>query len=120
MGRVTYNSSTHKDHLTIMVSQHARLYRHVIREVAKASIVPRAQRSKEISANIRALFDQSCRSETFQHDIENTLTFMRSQREYKVLLERYNPFVDSTSEERIEATAKRVGLNMPVTPLSQE
>lgn len=64
---------------------------------------------------------------------------MRSQREYKVqavgvllprilihdpasqvLLERYNPFVDSTSEERIEAIAKRVGLNMPVTPLSQE
>ena len=57
------------------------------------------------------------------------MTFMRSQREYKVrglagleratltceqgLLERYNPLVDLTAEERIEATARRVGLNMP-------
>ncbi|KAH0840001.1 hypothetical protein J3R83DRAFT_962 [Lanmaoa asiatica] len=55
---------------------------------------------------------------------------MRSQREYKVysvglertgltgvwqrLLERYNPLVELTGEERIEATARRVGLNMPV------
>ena len=31
----------------------------------------------------------------------------------KVLLERYNPLIDLTAEERIEATAKRVGLNMP-------
>jgi hypothetical protein len=29
------------------------------------------------------------------------------------LLERYNPLIDLTAEERIEATAKRVGLNMP-------
>ena len=32
------------------------------------------------------------------------------------LLDRYNPLVDLTAEERIEATARRVGLNMPVTP----
>jgi ATP synthase assembly factor FMC1 len=30
------------------------------------------------------------------------------------LLERYNPLFDLTAEERIEATARRVGLNMPV------
>ena len=33
----------------------------------------------------------------------------------KTLLDRYNPLVDLTAEERIEATAHRVGLNMPVT-----
>lgn len=32
----------------------------------------------------------------------------------QTLLERYNPLVDLTAEERIEATARRVGLNMPV------
>jgi hypothetical protein len=31
------------------------------------------------------------------------------------LMDRYNPLVDLTSEERIEATARRVGLNMPIT-----
>jgi hypothetical protein len=34
----------------------------------------------------------------------------------KELLERYNPLFDLTAEERIEATARRVGLNMPETP----
>ena len=33
----------------------------------------------------------------------------------QTLLDRYNPVVDLTAEERIEATARRVGLNMPVT-----
>lgn len=36
----------------------------------------------------------------------------------KDLLERYNPLIDLTAEERIEATAKRVGLNMPETTKS--
>ncbi|KAG8218714.1 DHBP synthase RibB-like alpha/beta domain-containing protein [Butyriboletus roseoflavus] len=31
----------------------------------------------------------------------------------QTLLERYNPLVELTAEERIEATARRVGLNMP-------
>ncbi|KAF8842297.1 hypothetical protein BDN67DRAFT_899641 [Paxillus ammoniavirescens] len=102
-----------------MLSQHAQLYRNVVREVAKASISPRTQRNKEISASFRILFDQNSQSEesrVFRHDIENIVTFMRSQREYKTLLERYNPLVDLTSEEHIEATARRVGLNMPVLP----
>jgi ATP synthase assembly factor FMC1 len=33
----------------------------------------------------------------------------------KTLLDRYNPLFDLTAEERIEATAHRVGLNMPIT-----
>jgi Complex1_LYR-like len=34
----------------------------------------------------------------------------------KTLLDRYNPIIDLTAEERIEATARRVGLNMPIAP----
>lgn len=33
-----------------------------------------------------------------------------------MLLERYNPLVDLTEEEHIKATARRVGLDMPVVP----
>ncbi|KAI6003935.1 hypothetical protein EDD15DRAFT_2221376 [Pisolithus albus] len=119
-----------------MPSQHLRLYRRLVREVAKAvskfvevrtsiilsglqSIVPRSQRNKEISANFRTLFERNRESKTFQHDVGNVLTFMHSQRQYKILLDRYNPLVDLTAEERIEATARRVGLNMPVAPASE-
>ena len=32
----------------------------------------------------------------------------------QVLLERYNPLHDMSTEERVKATARRVGLDMPV------
>ncbi|KIM68591.1 hypothetical protein SCLCIDRAFT_104578 [Scleroderma citrinum Foug A] len=103
-----------------MTSKYARLYRRLVREVDKSSVVPRADRNKVISTHFRSLFHRNHQSNMFQYDMENILTFIGSQREYKArdttLLERYNPLVDLTSEERIEATARRVGLNMPVTP----
>lgn len=65
-------------------------------------------------------------------EIENAVAFLRHQRKHKVcgffiarpvvlkwpmqeLLDRYNPLIDLTAEERIEATARRVGLDMPET-----
>ncbi|KAF8558912.1 hypothetical protein OG21DRAFT_1503872 [Imleria badia] len=96
-----------------MAAHTARLYRSVVREVARASISPRTQRNKDISANLRRLFERHGERETFRRDVENMVTFMRSQREHKTLVDRYNPLVDLTAEERIEATARRVGLNMP-------
>ncbi|KAI0080736.1 hypothetical protein K474DRAFT_1589133 [Panus rudis PR-1116 ss-1] len=92
-------------------------YRSVVREVYRSSIHPRPLRNKAITSNFRAVLE-SYRSETgrpaFQQDIENVLTFMRSQRMHKILLERYNPLHDLTTEERVKATARRVGLDMPV------
>jgi hypothetical protein len=32
----------------------------------------------------------------------------------QLLLDRYNPLFDLTAEERIHATARRVGLDMPI------
>ncbi|KAG2369865.1 hypothetical protein BDR07DRAFT_1266208 [Suillus spraguei] len=99
-----------------MVAHHTHVYRRVVREIAQATVKPRLARNKDIASNFRVLFAQSGQSEDvqhFQHDMQNALTFLRSQREYKALLERYNPLVDLTAEERIEATARRVGLNMP-------
>ncbi|CAL1702302.1 unnamed protein product [Somion occarium] len=92
-------------------------YRSIVREVYKASVHPRSTRSKVISSNFRAIFEQ-CRQGDEQahlsHDLQNALTFMHSQRIHKELLERYNPLHDLTVEERIKATARRVGLDMPV------
>ncbi|KAG8821525.1 hypothetical protein FRC17_009793 [Serendipita sp. 399] len=47
-------------------------------------------------------------------DAENAALFLKSQRTHKTLLDRYNPLHDLTAEEHIKATAKRVGLNMPI------
>lgn len=42
-----------------------------------------------------------------------TCKILQSTDSYQALLERYNPLIDLTAKERIEATARRVGLNMP-------
>ncbi|VDC06900.1 unnamed protein product [Peniophora sp. CBMAI 1063] len=91
-------------------------YRAIVREVSKASIFPRAGRNKEIAASFRAVAAKRTTQECADWHLTNALTFMRAQRTHKELLDRYNPLVDLTAEERIEATARRVGLNMPITP----
>ncbi|KAF9780102.1 hypothetical protein BJ322DRAFT_310750 [Thelephora terrestris] len=93
-----------------------RLYRHFLREVGKSSLVPRPQRNKALARHYRALFEQprdGPNAVALSCEFENAVKFLRHQREYKTLLERYNPLIDLTGEERIEATARRVGLNMP-------
>ncbi|KAJ2962689.1 hypothetical protein NQZ79_g2219 [Umbelopsis isabellina] len=47
-----------------------------------------------------------------KENAENTLVFLRSTRQHKELLERYNPALMEQSK-RIELSANRVGLNLP-------
>ncbi|KII94806.1 hypothetical protein PLICRDRAFT_33614 [Plicaturopsis crispa FD-325 SS-3] len=101
-------------------ARHLAAYRSVLREVRlNASISPRPQRTNAISTQLRLLFEKPRSSEdekrAFGLDIENAVTFLRAQRKHKVLIDRYNPLVDLTAEERIHATARRVGFDMPVT-----
>jgi len=100
------------------MAEAARLYRYFLREIAKSSLVPRPQRNKVLAGHYRALFEQhqgGPSATALSREVENAAAFLRHQRKYKELLERYNPLIDLTAEERIEATARRVGLNMPET-----
>ncbi|KAI0347305.1 hypothetical protein BDW22DRAFT_1387429 [Trametopsis cervina] len=93
------------------------VYRSVVREINRSATSPRVTRNAVVTANFRALFEKQRSGEDkerFDHDIQNAITFMRSQRTHKELLDRYNPLHDLTSEERIRATARRVGLDMPL------
>ncbi|TFY72493.1 hypothetical protein EVG20_g497 [Dentipellis fragilis] len=101
-----------------MTAPHTSAYRAIVREVTKASISPRSTRNPAITQNFRSIFVERLaqsqpQDSSFYKDMENAATFLHSQRMYKVLLDRYNPLIDLTGDERIEATARRVGLNMP-------
>ncbi|KAF9263469.1 hypothetical protein L218DRAFT_999358 [Marasmius fiardii PR-910] len=96
------------------LSQQAQVYRGILRELRRAAIQP-GKISPRLVSQFRALAAKS-HSESAMQDLKNSILFLKSQREYHTLLERYNPLVDLTAEEHIEATAKRVGLNMPKTP----
>ncbi|KAF2163273.1 hypothetical protein M409DRAFT_57566 [Zasmidium cellare ATCC 36951] len=45
---------------------------------------------------------------------EQYLRYLVSQRIYTTLLERYNPGMNMTEEERVRLTARRVGMDLPV------
>lgn len=45
--------------------------------------------------------------------LQNTITFLSSQRTYQELLERYNPGLTMSSSENLDKSANRVGLKLP-------
>lgn len=45
---------------------------------------------------------------------EQYLAYVRAQRTYVTLLERYNPGMGMDEEERVRLTARRVGMDLPV------
>ena len=48
---------------------------------------------------------------------EQYVQYVRAQRQYLTLLERYNPGANMSEEERIRLTARRVGMELPDTDL---
>lgn len=40
--------------------------------------------------------------------------YVRAQRMYTTLIERYNPGMNLTDEDRVRLSARRVGMNLPV------
>lgn len=59
------------------------------------------------------------RSLNLRENIENadvlsiTSVFLKSQRQYQELLERYNPGMTMSQQEKVKKTARRVGLDVP-------
>ncbi|KAH9839605.1 putative ras guanyl-nucleotide exchange factor protein [Teratosphaeria destructans] len=46
-------------------------------------------------------------------EAQQFLHYLRAQREYITLLERYNPGMNMNEEERVRLTARRVGMDLP-------
>lgn len=49
-----------------------------------------------------------------RQEIEQFVQYLKAQRKYGELLERYNPGMNMDEEERVRLTARRVGMEMPV------
>jgi len=93
----------------------------LLRELRKSAITPPAGRNRVILSSFRAIFDNAKEPSVspeverkFTREIDDLIVFLKNQREHKDLLKRYSPLHDMTGEEHRAATARRVGLNMPV------
>ncbi|TFK43593.1 YwlC protein [Crucibulum laeve] len=67
-----------------MVSEHAKLYRNVLRELRR-SVASHRKVNRTVAVNFRSIVENMRKSESAQvrHDLENAALFLRSQREHK-------------------------------------
>lgn len=85
------------------------IYRSFLRELPSR---PLAEKSRNpLQARIRESISSKTPMPIEQAD--QYLQYVKAQRMYATLLERYNPGMNMDEEERIRLTARRVGMDLP-------
>ncbi|KAK4545836.1 hypothetical protein LTR36_002400 [Oleoguttula mirabilis] len=85
-----------------------------------ASSSPTAPTVSDTSNSSHELASQSLQhqlrkpAEKRLEEAQQYLQYLRAQRQYITLLERYNPGMNMDEEERVRLSARRVGMNLPV------
>ena len=91
------------------------IYRRLLRELPSRTPSILANPSP-IQRNIREDISSTPSSSPSQHKIaeaEQFIQYLKAQRMYLTLIERYNPGMNLEEEERIRLTGRRVGMEMP-------
>ena len=107
------------------------LYRRILRELPTRTVLPSSTPSssrtlqtahQKLSApsplqkRIRQSFTNptaaSAKSQLAQ--AEQFVQYIQAQRQYTTLIERYNPGMGMSEEERVRLTARKVGMNLPI------
>ena len=85
------------------------LYRAFLRELPSR---PLSEKSRSpLQARIRSTIASESKTPIEQAD--QFLQYVKAQRMYATLLERYNPGMGMDEEERVRLTARRVGMDLP-------
>ena len=84
------------------------LYRSILRELPHCPL----NAPSPIQHRIRSTFASTENPQQVE-EAEQFIQYVRAQRMYATLLERYNPGMNMDEEERVRLTARRVGMDMP-------
>lgn len=86
------------------------IYRAFLRELPSR---PLSEKSRNpLQTRIRDTIASNNKTPIEQAD--QFLQYVKAQRMYATLLERYNPGLNMDEEERVKLTARRVGMDLPV------
>ncbi|KAM0299714.1 hypothetical protein HYE67_006002 [Fusarium culmorum] len=92
------------------------LYRSLLRELPPRPVL--ASPRSALHSRLRNSFTSGSKDATSPdaraHAATQAIAYLRSQRIYATLLERYNPGMGMDEEERVRLTARRVGMDLPV------
>jgi ATP synthase assembly factor FMC1 len=84
------------------------IYRHFLRELPSRGLATRTPLQSFVRSQV-----VSETATTAEH-AEQFLHYVKAQRMYATLLERYNPGMNMEEEERVKLTARRVGMELPI------
>ncbi|KIW96261.1 uncharacterized protein Z519_03329 [Cladophialophora bantiana CBS 173.52] len=100
------------------------LYRRLLRELPPTPqprhTLPRTPIHASIRSHLSSLQQQQPQKENKSEqmarlqELEQFVMYLRAQRMYGTLLQRYNPGMGMDEEERVRLTARRVGMEMPI------
>jgi ATP synthase assembly factor FMC1, mitochondrial len=104
--------------MSVQAAKARSLYRQFLRELPSRSPSILANPSP-IQNHVRADFsstdNSSSKSQQSQLEAaEQHIQYLKAQRMYITLLERYNPGANMNEEERVRLTARRVGMDLPI------
>jgi len=71
---------------------------------------------RHIRTSFSSADQQSSKSKSAKQRVQETeqvIAYLRAQRTYVTLVERYNPGANMNEEERVRLTARRVGMDLP-------
>lgn len=88
------------------------LYRALLRELPPRPPSSTASRSP-LHHQLRQSFSMDSSQENAISQAEQLIQYLKAQRQYTTLLERYNPGMNMEEEERIRLSARRVGMDLP-------
>lgn len=85
------------------------MYRSILRELPHWPL----SAPSPIQQRIRSSFSSDTSQPHQVEEAEQYIQYVKAQRMYATLLERYNPGMGMDEEERVRLTARRVGMDMP-------
>ena len=89
------------------------LYRALLRELPpKPQSTPRVR--SPLHQRLRQTFTDDAAHPLAAAHADQLVQYLRAQRQYTTLLERYNPGMNMDEEERVRLTARRVGMDLPI------
>jgi ATP synthase assembly factor FMC1, mitochondrial len=90
------------------------LYRSLLRELPPRPLPSATQARSPLHTRLRETFATAHDGEHTAVQAAQLVQYLRAQRQYTTLIERYNPGMNMDEEERVRLTARRVGMDLPV------
>ncbi|KAI1452076.1 hypothetical protein F4805DRAFT_448841 [Annulohypoxylon moriforme] len=97
-------------------SQLRSLYRSLLRELPPRplSSTSSSQTRSPLHQRLRQSFADDAPHQHATAQADQLVQYLKAQRQYTTLLERYNPGMNMDEEERVRLTARRVGMDLPI------